>query len=75
MTDDTWTKEELEAIGLKYQKEQKQQYAARQAEKYERLAKYSLDEENKRRYLAKEKQWRHVRFRTESEDVEKYLDE
>ncbi len=73
--DDTWTEEELEAIGLKARQEAKQQYAERQAEKYGRLAEHSLDEENKRRYLAKEKQWRHVRYRTGGEDIEKYLDE
>lgn len=55
--DDIWTKEELESIGLKYQEEQKEQYAKRQAEKYGRLAKYSLDEENKRKYGARKKEW------------------
>ena len=48
--DDTWTKEELKAIGQEYEAEQKQQYAKRQEEKYERLAEYSLDAENKKRY-------------------------
>ena len=58
--DDTWTKEELESIGLKYQEEQKEQYAQRQAEKYERLAKYSLDPENKRKYGARKNEWKAV---------------
>lgn len=48
--DDTWTKDELKAIGQEYEAEQKQQYAKRQEEKYERLAEYSLDAENKKRY-------------------------
>lgn len=48
--DDTWTNEELKAIGQEYEAEQKQQYAKRQEEKYERLAEYSLDAENKKRY-------------------------
>lgn len=48
--DDTWTKEELKTIGQEYETEQKQQYAKRQEEKYERLAEYSLDAENKKRY-------------------------
>ena len=48
--DDTWTKEELKAIGQEYEAEQKQQYAKRQEEKYERLAEYSLDAENKKLY-------------------------
>ena len=47
--DDTWTKEELKTIGQEYETEQKQQYAKRQEEKYERLAEYSLDAENKKR--------------------------
>ena len=42
--DDTWTKKELEAIGQNYAREQKEQYAERQAEKYGRLAAHSLDE-------------------------------
>lgn len=56
--DDTWTEEELEAIGLANKEEARQQYAARQAEKYERLAKYSLDEENKRQYGKKAHEWK-----------------
>lgn len=55
--DDTWTEEELDSIGQNYEKEQKQQYAKRQAEKYGRLAKYSLDEENREMYGRKEKEW------------------
>ena len=56
--DDTWTKEELEAIGQKYEAEQKQQYAKRQEEKYERLAKYSLDVENQKKYAKRQAQWK-----------------
>lgn len=55
--DDTWTKKELEFIGLNYDKEQKQQYAKRQAEKFGRLAEYSLDTENRRRYKNKAAIW------------------
>lgn len=62
--DDTWTKEELEAIGQEYEAEQKQQYAKRQEEKYERLAEYSLDEENQKRYGIKAREWKRVRFKT-----------
>ena len=56
--DDIWTKEEIENIGLKYQKEQRQQYASRQADKYGRLAKYSLDEENQKKYRKKKEEWK-----------------
>ena len=55
--DDTWTEEELEKIGQNYEKEQKQQYAKRQAEKFERLAMYSLDEENRNHYAGKKNMW------------------
>ncbi len=58
--DDTWTKQELEMIEQNYAREQKKQYAKRQKEKYGRLAEYSLDEGNKTRYTAKEKQWEEV---------------
>lgn len=62
--DDTWTREELEAIGQEYAAEQKQQYAKRQEEKYRRLAEYSLDEENQKRYGIKAREWKRVRFKT-----------
>lgn len=55
--DDTWTKEELNAIVQKNKKEIEKKYASRQVEKFERLAKYSLDEENKRKYERKAEQW------------------
>lgn len=58
--DDTWTEEELEAIGETNRQEAKQQYAVRQAEKYGRLAKYSLDKENQKKYKTKEKTWKDV---------------
>lgn len=58
--DDKWTAKELRAIGVKYEAEQRQQYAKRQEEKYERLAEYSLDEENKKHYKNKVEQWKAV---------------
>lgn len=56
--DDTWTKEELEAVGQANKQEAEQQYASRQAEKYGRLAEHSLAPENKTMYKAKEKGWK-----------------
>ena len=56
--DDTWTKKELESIGLNYDKEQKQQYAKRQAEKFGRLAEYLLDLENQKWYESKNEFWK-----------------
>ena len=60
--DDTWTKEELKTIGQEYETEQKQQYAKRQEEKYERLAEYSLDEENQKKYGMKARKWKNLRI-------------
>lgn len=55
--DDTWTEEELEKVGLQAKQEAQQQYAQRQKEKYDRLAKYSLDPENKEDYDRKASEW------------------
>ena len=72
--DDTWTKEELEAVGLKAKNEARQQYAQRQEEKYGRLAKYSIDDENRKLYTARREQWRNIRFRTGSDDARGYAE-
>lgn len=56
--DDAWTEKELEAIGLKNKQAAERQYAERQAEKYHRLAAYSLDPDNQRINRAKEVEWR-----------------
>ncbi len=73
--DDTWTEEELEAVGLVNKRESERQYAKRQAEKYERLAEYSLDDENQRRYASRREEWkkRHASLGPSalSEDVKK----
>ena len=55
--DDTWTKEELEEIGIANKQETRQQYASRQAKKYERMAEYSLDPDNKKKYGAMSRKW------------------
>ena len=65
--DDTWTEEELKKVGLQAKQEAQQQYAQRQAEKYDRLAKYSLDPENKRNYSLKAGEWKRTE---ESNDKE-----
>lgn len=56
--DDTWTKEELEAIGQNTREEAKQQYAERQEKKFGRLAEYSLDTENQKRYAVRREEWK-----------------
>ena len=72
--DDTWTKEELESIGLRSKKEAKQQYEKKQEEKYGRLSKYSLDDENKQKYKRKENEWKRARFRTGNVSSEEYAE-
>ena len=54
---DTWTKEELEAIGQNAKEEARQQYAERQEKRFGRLTKYSLDEKNRQKYEQKWKEW------------------
>lgn len=58
--DDKYTRDELDQIAEDYRKEQKQQYAERQAEKFGRLAQHSLDGENQEKYGRKEKEWKSV---------------
>lgn len=53
-----YTKEEMAQIEEDYKRKQQQQNAKRQAEKFDRLQKYSLDEENKRTYAARADEWR-----------------
>lgn len=73
--DDKYTKEELDDLAEKSRKEGRQQYAERQEKKFGRMTKYSLDPENKKKYEVKEKEWKHVRFRTEDIDTTEYLHE
>lgn len=52
-----YTDTELKQIEGDYNEEQKQKYAQRQAERFDRLEKYSLDDDNKKMYAARKKQW------------------
>ena len=70
---DTWTKEELDAVERANQKETKRQYAERQAEKFRRLVAYSLDKENQERYMAKREEWGTIAKDTEP-DIIKPID-
>ena len=56
--DGRYSKKELQDLEEKYRKEQRAQYAKRQAEKYERLSKYSLASENQEKYQVRAEQWR-----------------
>lgn len=67
--DDKWTKDEIEAIDKNYQRDQKQQYVMRQADKYRRLSEYSLDPGNKSSYTNKEKDWKRRLAKHQNSDI------
>lgn len=52
-----YNKQELSDLEAQAQQEAKQQYAARQEKKFERMADFSLDPENQQKYKAKQKEW------------------
>lgn len=52
-----YTDTEIKQIESDYNEEQKQKYAQRQAERFDRLEKYSLDDDNKKMYAARREQW------------------
>lgn len=58
--DDKFTRKELQTIEEQNRAEAEQQYAERQAEAYGRLAEYSLDNDNKRRYAIRQGEWKEV---------------
>ena len=53
-----YTKDELDEIADRYSREQKHQYAVRQAKKFERMEKYSLDDDNKEKNKKRKKLWK-----------------
>lgn len=73
--DDKFTRKELQTIEEQNRAEAEQQYAQRQAESFDRLARYSLDNDNKRRYEIRRDEWRNVHFKTGDVDNEAYLNE
>lgn len=62
--DDKFTRKELQTIEEQNRAEAEQQYAQRQAESFDRLARYSLDNDNKRRYEIRRDEWQNVHFKT-----------
>ena len=72
--DNKYTREELNDLADQARQEAKQQYAARQEKRFGRLAGYSLDPENQKKYELKRKEWRHVRMRTGGMDSQKYAE-
>ena len=69
----TYTKKELSQIEDDYRQEQKQQYANRMVEKFDRLAKHSLDPDNKKLYEARKSEWQNVRFKTGEVNSKQYI--
>jgi Phage minor capsid protein 2. len=55
--DSTFTREELKDLKKGYREEQRKRYAQRQADKFGRLAEFSLDAENKEKYKIKKEAW------------------
>lgn len=53
----SFSEPEIEEISMESKKEAEQQYASRQADKYGRLASYSLSPENKQQYKQKAGEW------------------
>lgn len=55
--DSKFTKKELEQVKEDYKQDQKQQYAGRMVEQFDRMSKYSLDTDNKKMYEVRKEQW------------------
>lgn len=71
--DDTWTKAELEAIGQNVKEEARQQYAERQEKRFGRMAEYSLEAENQKKYAARREEWKRRQAElTNVEDVKRH---
>lgn len=67
--DSKFTKEELERVKEDYKQDQKQQYAGRMVEQFDRLSKYSLDPDNKKVYAARKEQWENVVANGQKNDI------
>ena len=67
--DSKFTKEELEKVKEDYKQDQKQQYAGRMVERFDRLSKYSLDPDNKKVYAAMKEQWENVVANGQKNDI------
>lgn len=63
------TKVEKQEVIEKYNQQQKEQYAKRQEKKFDRLAKYSLDKDNKRLYETRRGDWKNVVENNQKNDI------
>ena len=64
--DEKFTKKEIDDIAEKNKKEARMKYSERQEKKFGRLADYSIDPDNQKKYAQKEKEWKHVAKYTDS---------
>lgn len=55
--DSKFSKKELEQVKEDYKQDQKQQYAGRMVEQFDRLSRFSLDPDNKKMYEVRKEQW------------------
>ena len=76
--DSKFSKKELEQVKEDYKQDQKQQYAGRMAEQFDRLSKYSLDSDNKKMYEVRKEQWEkqvnNFEIEKESSDKDNFID-
>lgn len=72
--DSKFTKKELEQVKEDYKMDQKQQYAGRMVEQFDRLSKYSLDSDNKKMYEVRKGQWENVVANNQNSDTIKLKD-
>lgn len=63
------TKAEKKEVIEKYNQQAKEQYAKRQEKKFDRLAKYSLDEDNRRVYEVRKKNWTNIIENSKNSDI------
>ena len=64
-----YTDKEKEQVRKDYEAEQKKSFGQRQAERFGRLAWYSLDADNKRKYEVRKEQWENVVANSQKNDI------
>ena len=70
-----YTADELDELAERYNNTQKQNCAQNEAERMERMSKFSLDKDNKRAYGARAEQWREKAHRISDPDIDNNLSE
>lgn len=70
-----YTADELDELAERYNNAQKQNYAQNEAERMERMSKFSLDKDNKKAYGARAEQWREKAHRISVSDINDNLSE